>query len=569
MQQPTDDILRFAGFELSPAHRRLTDSSGDIPLRAKSLDVLIYLAASSGRVVPKSELLDAVWPDVTVSDESLERCISDIRAALSDSSRQILKTVPRRGYIVAVDVEKRPVEAVRPEAVPTDQEPAPTCQPLATRALTAGSVTSTPPWRLSHCWPWLWRPVSGSRKRRACSCSPSCRSRIPPARLTMTIFAEGLTEDLTATLTRLRTIGVVAAGSAAKFKGSNESPQTIGQRLGASFLLTGTMRRSPQNIALSLQLVDTSTGAQIWSGKYDGVPEGVVEAKANLIRTIATTLDAHVTKAELDRIARKPAANLTVYDLVLQGNALLRNTHLERRGEAITAARERFEAAAAADPRSSQAAEGLANNYLMAWLEPSPGHVINREFQSPNVLKWAGDYARQAVALDETSASARATLGWVLYWQSGPAEALALFDKANELDPGRADWRYGLMLSHGGRAKEAEAYMKRLMKIDPLYPPRYKYLLGKAYYFQGRYEEAFPLIKQAAAEMPAHRPSHVLLAAVASDLNRREELPRYIDDIFKLIPDFSTDSWLKYIRFSDAQYEERMRQALRSAGLPP
>ncbi len=569
MQQPTDDILRFAGFELSPAHRRLTGSSGDIPLRAKSLDVLIYLAASSGRVVPKSELLDAVWPDVTVSDESLERCISDIRAALSDSSRQILKTVPRRGYIVAVDVEKRPVEAVRPEAgadrsgaganMPAAGHPRPHSRfryiyaALALVALLAVAVAAS-----------FWKPQAESLQLLAVLPIQNTSGQTDHD-----YFAEGLTEDLTATLTRLRTIGVVAAGSAAKFKGSNESPQTIGQRLGASFLLTGTMRRSPENIALSVQLVDTSTGAQIWSGKYDGVPEGVVEAKANLIRTIATTLDAHVTKAELDRIARKPAANLTVYDLVLQGNALLRNVHLERRGEAITAARERFEAAAAADPRSSQAAEGLANNYLMAWLEPSPGHAINREFQSPNVLKWAGDYARQAVALDETSASARATLGWVLYWQSGPAEALALFDKANELDPGRADWRYGLMLSHGGRAKDAEAYMKRLMKIDPLYPPRYKYLLGKAYYFQGRYEEAFPLIKQAAAEMPAHRPSHVLLAAVASDLNRREELPRYIDDIFKLVPDFSTDSWLKYIRFSDAQYEERMRQALRSAGLPP
>jgi tetratricopeptide (TPR) repeat protein len=111
--------------------------------------------------------------------------------------------------------------------------------------------------------------------------------------------------------------------------------------------------------------------------------------------------------------------------------------------------------------------------------------------------------------------------------------------------------------------------MKRIMQIDPLFPPRYNYLLGKAYYFQGRYQEAMPLIRQAAAEMPTHRPSHVLLAAVASDLGLKSELPGYIADIFKLDPEFSTEKWLKFIRFSDAGYEERMRQALLTAGLPP
>ena len=560
MQQPLENNLHFAGFVLSPLHRKLTGASGEIPLRAKSLDVLMYLANSPGRVISKAEVLEAIWPDVTVSDESLERCISDIRAALSDQDRKILKTVARRGYVLAAEVERRNVQAAEGgEAVAAHRVPGRGWS-FIIRSGAVALVAAVLAWGLAHYFtrvpdhPRLLavlpiQNASGQEERD--------------------YFAEGLTEELTHTLTRLRSIGVVAVGSAAKFKDSSDDLETIGDRLGASLLLTGTLKNAQDNIALALQLVDAETGAQLWSDRYDGVPEGFVEAKSQLVRRIATILDAQITKAELDRIARKPAANLTSYDLVLQGNALLRNIHLERRGEAISAARERYQSAATIDPRSSQAAEGIANSYLMAWLEPSPGHDINREFQSPNVLQWAGDYARQAVELDETSASARATLGWVLYWQNGPAEALVLFDKANELDAGRADWRYGLMLSHGGRAREAEIYMKRIMQIDPLFPPRYNYLLGKAYYFQGRYQEALPLIRQAAAEMPSHRPSHVLLAAVAADLDLREELPRYIDDIFKLDPTFSTARWLKYIRFSDAAYEERMRKALAAGGLPP
>ncbi len=197
--------------------------------------------------------------------------------------------------------------------------------------------------------------------------------------------------------------------------------------------------------------------------------------------TIASSLDAHITKAELDRVAHKSAQDLNSYDQVLQANALLRNTHVENRGEAIAKARGLYETAASTDVRYADAVEGIANTYLMAWLEPSPNSPTNDEFQSPNALKWAGDYARKAVELDETSASARATLGWILYWQNGPAEGLPSFDRALELNPGLSDWRYGLLLSHGGRARDAENYMKRIMLIDPLYPPRYKYLLGKAY----------------------------------------------------------------------------------------
>lgn len=548
MQQPKDDILQFAGFQLSASHRKLTGPSGEIDLRAKSLDVLIYLAASPGRVISKTELLDAIWPDVTVSDESLERCISDIRAALADHDRKILKTVARRGYILAADVGT--VAAV-------SETPRKRLRP-AYAALAALGVVAVL---------LIGRVLMPQQEE------PRLLAVLPidnaSGQAEQDYFADGLTEDIIATLARLKSIGVVAAGSSGKFKDSTESIGTIGQRLGAGFLLTGSLRQDPRNIVLSLQLVDAVTGAQVWSDQYDGAPGGFVDAKSNLVRTIATTLNAHITKAELDRIAHKPAASLTSYDLVLKGNALLRNIHLEKRGEAIAAARSNYQSAATIDPRSSQAAEGLANSYLMGWLEPSPGHDINREFQSPNALQWAADYARQAVELDETSASARATLGWVLYWQSGPAEALALFDRANELDPGRADWRYGLMLSHGGRAVEAEAYMKRIMQIDPLFPPRYNYLLGKAYYFQGRAKEAFPLIRQAAAEMPTHRQSHVLLAAVAAELKLQEDLPKYVADIFKLEPQFSTDRWLKFIKFSDAQYEDRMRQNLLVAGLPP
>jgi adenylate cyclase len=545
------ETLFFDEFELVPSRRALKGPQGEISLRPKSLDVLIYLAKSAGRVVPKEELLDAVWPDVTVSDESLERCVSDIRASLSDDKRKILKTVSRRGYLFASELKAQPpaaVETVRPRTV--------RWRAIAVAIALLAAVAGV----MLH--------LSGQQSHAG---APLV-AILPLANAAQDgksdYFADGLTEDLTLALSRFSSIGVVAPSSAAKFKGSAEPAAEIGRKLGARFLLTGSLRRNSDTIVLSLQLADIASSKLVWSGQYDGKQDGFLGAKAELIGKIASILDKQITEVELKRISRLPSLDMNAYDLVLQADALLRNPHASNRGETIAAARALYEKAAITDARNSKAIEGIANTYLLAWLEPSPGSVLEAEYQSPNILKWAGDYARKAVELDETSATARATLGWILNWQSGPAEGLSAFDQALQLNPGLADWRYDLLLSHGGRAKDAEVYMNNIIRLDPIHPPRYKYLLGKAYFFQGRYQEALPLIKQAAVQMPSHRPSHVLLAAVSAELGLKDELPRLVQDVFALDPAFSITKWVRYIRISDQSYAERLRGGLLLAGLP-
>src|SRR5712671_5517391 len=78
--------------------------SGQVDVRRKSFDVLRYLIEHAGRVVTKEELIRAVWPDVTVGDESLTQCISEVRRALDDEGQRIVRTVPRRGYLIGVPI---------------------------------------------------------------------------------------------------------------------------------------------------------------------------------------------------------------------------------------------------------------------------------------------------------------------------------------------------------------------------------------------------------------------------------------------------------------------------------
>ena len=97
-------ILQFGKFVLNPNTANLSCADQEVPLRAKSFDVLFYLARNPGRVVSKDELIEFIWPNVIVTDNSLVQCISDIRVALADDAQTILKTVARRGYLFAATV---------------------------------------------------------------------------------------------------------------------------------------------------------------------------------------------------------------------------------------------------------------------------------------------------------------------------------------------------------------------------------------------------------------------------------------------------------------------------------
>ena len=106
--------LHFAGFILDLTRLSLRGAAGEIGLRPKSFEVLRFLLEHGGRVVTKDELIHAVWPDVTVTDESVTRCISEIRQALGDTDQSLIKTIPRRGYLLDVPVEVSSGKATAP-----------------------------------------------------------------------------------------------------------------------------------------------------------------------------------------------------------------------------------------------------------------------------------------------------------------------------------------------------------------------------------------------------------------------------------------------------------------------
>src|SRR5215813_7396211 len=97
-------MFQFEGYTLDIARSSLRAADRDVPLRRKSFELLRYLLENPDRLVTKEEFLEAIWPNVTVTDEVLTQCVSEVRQAIGDSKQTIIVTVPRRGYRFAAPV---------------------------------------------------------------------------------------------------------------------------------------------------------------------------------------------------------------------------------------------------------------------------------------------------------------------------------------------------------------------------------------------------------------------------------------------------------------------------------
>jgi adenylate cyclase len=580
MDEIIQTVFRFETFVLDAMRRSLRDGDRDIELRPKSFEVLRCLLEKAGRLVGKDEIIQRVWPNVIVSDESLTRCVSDVRLALGDNDQRIIKTIPRRGYLLAVPVSQSATHGSDISTVRSMNpgSPRPTDSPPFTRSAAQRWFSdSRMLWRVLlgvalivvavSAGTWFWRQPSGLSlpDRPSIAVLPFADMGSDPRQ---EYLSDGISEELTTSLSRFSELFVIAADSAFKYKGRPVPVKQIGRELGVRYLLQGSTRRDAERLRITVQLVEATTGLHLWAERYDSDPSGLFATQDEITKKIVITLVSRIAKSELDRALRKPPGSLAAHDYYLRGNALMQRMLPNKHGEMIAAARALYEQAIADDPHYAPAVQGLAITYFRSWIHPSPDHPIGREFQQQTTLDRAELLARKAVELDTTSSKAHAILGWILHWQNRPREGIVAFERAFEHNPNFVDGRFGALLSLHGRAPEAIEYMKRVMRLDPFYSPLCTYYLGVAQFFVGRYEEAGELLRSASAQMPDHRPTKVMIAAVSAHLGRNEDARNTAAEILRRDRNFSISNWLQFLRITDQEYAHRLVDGLRKAGFP-
>jgi adenylate cyclase len=535
-------VFRFEGYLLDLTRGCLRTEDRDIELRPKTFELLRYLVENNGRLVSKDEIFGTVWPNVIVTDDSIKRCVSELRVALGDREQRIIKTVPRRGYLFAAAVFQSAigVGTAPPDAAAREDHP---------------KADSVPSERKNLPLP----------DRPSIAVLPFTNMSGDPLQ---DYFSDGISEDLITSLSKFAGLFVIARHSAFRYKGSQLDVRQIGSDLGVRYLLVGSVRRDAGRVRITAQLVDATTGTQLWAEHYDRELTSIFAVQDEVSQKIVATLVAHVSRSELDRALRKPPENLAAYDYYLRGTAIMKNHQRDPSGETIAAARTLYEQCIAADPRYAPALQGLAHTYIVSWLHRKQYEPIAREYQEQATIDRALYLAQKAIELDGNLPDAHVTLAYVLHWQYRRAEGMAEFERAFELNPNLADFRFSIALIHNGRAAEAIEDMRRIMRLDPFHPDVYFSSLGYAYYLGGLHAEALENLRTGARRMPDWRPAHVWLATAAAGSGRDEEARRAAGEVLRLEPGFTIAKWVRLERLARQEDADRVAEDLRKAGLP-
>ncbi|HKW03087.1 MAG TPA: protein kinase [Vicinamibacterales bacterium] len=314
-------------------------------------------------------------------------------------------------------------------------------------------------------------------------------------------FADGITEDVIAHLSKVRSLKVISRTSVMKFKKRDQSLREIGEQLGAATLLEGSVRRAGNRVRIVAQLVDRDSDEHLWAETYDRDLTDIFTIQTDVALQIAGALRAELSADERSRIRRQPTNDIHAYELYLHG----RHQLIQYTAEGYVESVKFFERAVAQDPGFALAYADMAIAYVEMGSE-AIGPFIGIEAYAR-----ARAAAQKALAIDDKLGEAHGAMGLILFtadfdWKGAERELL----RALELNPGdtHAHDHYGWWCSAQCRFEESLRSVRRARELDPLaHPTDVATELLRA----GRIAEALAEAQHIAEAHPQFPRSHALL----------------------------------------------------------
>jgi adenylate cyclase len=529
-------LYSFDSFTLDLTRGCLEVAGREVELRPKCFDILRHLVENGNRLISKEALAAAVWPQMVVSDESLARCISDVRTAIADHEHTIIKTMPRRGYLFTADVIRH--EDAEPRARPSGPE-AVTEQTVAGHTLTNKNALAERP----SIAVLAFTSMSGDTDQE--------------------YFSDGITEDIITELSRFSELFVIARNSSFRYKGQSVDVRQIGRELGARYVLEGSVRRAGDRIRIGAQLIDATTGAHRWAERYDRKLEDTFAVQDEVARRIVAVLAVHVNKAETERALAKPPAAWLAYDHYLRAAHTFLRFHSSFDKEDLLQVRRSLEQALIIDPNYARAHALLSKTYIELLL-----HRWNDDGPWPTAIDGAYQSAREAVRLAPDLSGAHVALGWALSFMRQHEAAIAEFERATELNPNLTDHYLAFVLLVIGEPAKAVQRLEAQMRLDPFYLARVPSLLGFAYYLLGRYADALVHLQTAAPRAPDHGHCHRYLAATYAQLGQLDKAREEAAEVLRIDPWFTIGQAIFAKICKRPEDGEHFNDGLRKAGIP-
>ena len=561
---------RFGELVLNLDRGCLQKDGADLALRPKAFEVLRYLVERAGRLATKDEMVQAVWPNVIVSDDSLAQCIRDIRKVLDDDGERYIRTVPRRGYMFVADTA--PVGTVHGPSVVGATEAPPAGRNAARTSWLSWSWLSGPPLAIGAVAALivLVAVTAVSTRGWLARQPPVTDARLAIAVLPFTTLAEkpgedwlgdGIAEDIMTAVSRFRDLTVIGRSSSFRYRGDAIDGRQAAKELGAHYLLQGSVRRSGDRLRITVQLVDPQTGASRWSERYDRPFSDVFAIQDEVASKVAAQLVAHAQEATIARVRTRAPADLEVYELVLRARKALQTF----KREGVLEGRSLCERAIAIDPNYASAWAVLSSAFQQLYIQPYSEHHA-----TPAMRQQARAAAARAVSLDADSAASQATLGFSLVWGRENEAGLEAFRRAVGLNPSdsRAWVGYAQALSYAGLNREALEVLERTQHLNPFVPGTWFGIRSKPHIMLREFEPAFRLARSCAERTPTHYHCFMFLAVAAKESGREEEARGAVRRLLELYPKFTIRRHMDVAPFKKEADAAQFAAYLRRLGLP-
>ena len=372
-------------------------------------------------------------------------------------------------------------------------------------------------------------------------------------------FADGVVEDITTALSRVKWFFVIARNSSFIYKGKAVDVQTVGRELGVRYVLEGSIRRAGDRIRITGQLIDAASGAHLWANRFDGSMENIFDFQDQITESVIGAIEPSLRRAEIERARRKRPNSLDAYDFYLRALPYAYANTPQDSEEALRLLLE----ALAREPDYPTAQAHAAWCYEQRFFRG--GHRSEDKAEAVR-------HARAVMASATDDALALAIAAFVVAMLTHDYEsAVGAVDRALLLN-GNSALALGFSAmteANAGRYEAAIEHGLRAVHLSPLDPMNYHPYLGMgfAYLFSGRNEEAVVASNHAIQANPSFMVSHALLVASYAQLGRLDAARVAAQRLLEAAPSF-TVTMMEQMEFTAPERVAQFAAALRRAGLP-
>jgi len=374
-------------------------------------------------------------------------------------------------------------------------------------------------------------------------------------------FADGIAEEITTALARLRGFFVIARGSAFTYKGRAVGVTQIGRELGVRYVLEGSVRKAGERVRIGVQLADAGTGREIWVERYERALADLFALQDEVAASVVTAVEPQLYAAESARVQQTPPSRLDAWDYVIRALSFMwRRTRSDN-----AAALDLLSAALRLDPSYARALG------LHAWFSLWNAHGWSASGLAA-VLAPATERARAAVTIDRDDPWARLALGFSHMLRREHEDAVEELRAALDLNPNFALGHafLGLALTYGAKGAEAVGHLETAMRLSPRDPyfSAFASIRAFAHFMAGDYAAGLDWGRRAVRQNPEITGSWRGLALSAAMLGYLEEAQEAVAKARQLQPDYSV-AWVERASpLVHAADRARYCEILRRVGLP-